>query len=448
MRLGVCLPFRPACTSRARRTITLPRRWLSNALKFDKVTYQYEYLKPILTEASFMVKEGSKMALVGQNGSGKSTIFKLVNGVIRPDEGHVHVPRDITVATSLQAIPPAQRGLRVHEFFQRYYPDEDEVFLEEMMNEALHAVALHAPRDRIVSSFSGGQQARLLLASALIQHPDLLLLDEPTNNLDATGIRHLTDYLAKSKKTCLVISHDAAFLDAFTTGILYLDIFTKKVNEHSGTYHETIETIAAQIAKTKKEIGRRKRLVHQKRSLAKDIVQKSKAKRKKNKNSVRIDASADRILQQLPELKNSDVAIDPFTIPTGLTPDELAKAGNLLGFNEVSIYDRAIGEGGGFRIAALPTAVTLKAKDRLILTGPNGCGKTTLLEQLVKGRRCFLKEGVTVGYYRQDFSELDYETTVRPDACLHHHDVAFLLRSSCCRFVAGQVLSADCIIPL
>ena len=75
--------------------------------------------------------------------------------------------------------------------------------------------------DRIIKSFSGGQQARLLLACALIQEPDILLLDEPTNNLDKAGIAHLTDFLIKYKKTVIVISHDAHFLNAFTDSVLY-----------------------------------------------------------------------------------------------------------------------------------------------------------------------------------------------------------------------------------
>ncbi|HBA45303.1 TPA: thiamine ABC transporter substrate-binding protein, partial [Patescibacteria group bacterium] len=78
------------------------------------------------------------------------------------------------------------------------------------------AVNLKAPLDRIVKSFSGGQQARLLLAAALIQNPDILLLDEPTNNLDKDGIYHLEDFIKNYKKTVIVISHDAEFLNSFT----------------------------------------------------------------------------------------------------------------------------------------------------------------------------------------------------------------------------------------
>ena len=85
--------------------------------------------------------------------------------------------------------------------------------------------------DKIISAFSGGQQARLLLAAALIQNPDILLLDEPTNNLDSAGIYHLTQFLQDYKKTVLVISHDADFLNSFTDGVLYLDVHTHKVEQ-------------------------------------------------------------------------------------------------------------------------------------------------------------------------------------------------------------------------
>jgi ATPase subunit of ABC transporter with duplicated ATPase domains len=95
----------------------------------------------------------------------------------------------------------------------------------------LDAVNLKAPLDKKINAFSGGQQARLLLAAALIQNPDILLLDEPTNNLDKDGIWHLTTFLQNYKNTVIVISHDAEFLNSFTDGVLYLDVHTKKVEQ-------------------------------------------------------------------------------------------------------------------------------------------------------------------------------------------------------------------------
>src|SRR3989344_4418433 len=151
---------------------------------FKNVSFEWESSKPILNEATFAVRRGSKITLMGQNGAGKSTIFNL-----------------------------------------------------------------SVPHDRVIKSLSGGQQARLLLASALIQNPDVLLLDEPTNNLDKAGIAHLTEFLIGYDKTCLVISHDADFLNAFTQGVLYLDVHTHKVEQYRGDYHSVVRDISARIEK-------------------------------------------------------------------------------------------------------------------------------------------------------------------------------------------------------
>jgi len=111
----------------------------------------------------------------------------------------------------------------------------------------LEVVNLKATLDKIVGELSGGQQARLLLAYALIQEPDILLLDEPTNNLDRDGIDHLTMFLIMYPKTALVISHDADFLNSFTEGVLNLDIFTGLVEKYDGNYTDVVEEIAARV---------------------------------------------------------------------------------------------------------------------------------------------------------------------------------------------------------
>ena len=116
-----------------------------------------------------------------------------------------------------------------------------------------------------MENLSGGQQARILLASALIQDPDLLLLDEPTNNLDKAGIEHLTKFIIEYPKTCIVISHDADFLNTFTEGVLYLDIFSKKVEQYTGDYFTVVEEIKMRLerermknARLEKDISHRK----------------------------------------------------------------------------------------------------------------------------------------------------------------------------------------------
>src|SRR5690606_34970308 len=94
---------------------------------------------------------------------------------------------------------------------------------------------------------------RLLLASALIQDPDVLLLDEPTNNLDTAGIDHLTEFLKEYRKTVIVISHDAAFLNAFTHGVLYLDAHTRVVEQYDGNYNDVLKDISARIERENRQ---------------------------------------------------------------------------------------------------------------------------------------------------------------------------------------------------
>jgi energy-coupling factor transporter ATP-binding protein EcfA2 len=109
--------------------------------------------------------------------------------------------------------------MTVREFFASAF-QEIKYNLDKLIAEVFQVVNVNLPLERKLREFSGGQQARLLLAFALIQQPDILLLDEPTNNLDKAGIEHLTGFLMLYEKTCIVISHDAEFLNAFTDGVL------------------------------------------------------------------------------------------------------------------------------------------------------------------------------------------------------------------------------------
>ncbi len=196
-------------------------------LRFKEVSFEYGHNHPILNEVDFSVRKGMKVTLMGQNGAGKSTLFQLITGGFKADKGTIQIVNGVSVAMAHQVIPMEKRELDVRAFFESYFPEK--VYdIDPKIDAVLEVVNLHAPKERVISSFSGGQQARLLLASALIQDPDLLLLDEPTNNLDKSGIEHLTDFLKNYEKSCLVISHDAEFLNSFTDGVLYLDVHTRK----------------------------------------------------------------------------------------------------------------------------------------------------------------------------------------------------------------------------
>ena len=166
-------------------------------VRFENVSFEYGHNKPILDDVSFTVRRGAKLTLMGQNGAGKSSLFALITGINKPEDGDIHIGKGVTIAISKQVVPRDQLELTVREFFARCFSKK--IYdLDPKIDDVLEVVNLKGHEkmhERIIKSFSGGQQARLLLASALIQDPDVLLLDEPTNNLDKAGIAHLTDFL-------------------------------------------------------------------------------------------------------------------------------------------------------------------------------------------------------------------------------------------------------------
>ena len=163
-------------------------------VRFSGVTFGYDEEKPLLDEVDFSVREGAKLTLMGQNGAGKSTIFKLLTGVYTPQKGAIHIEQGATVAIALQVMARENMEKTVREFFAGAFP-EVPYNLDGQIKNVLETVQLEAPLEKQIRDFSGGQQARLLLAYALIQEPDILLLDEPTNNLDQEGIGHLMTFL-------------------------------------------------------------------------------------------------------------------------------------------------------------------------------------------------------------------------------------------------------------
>jgi len=215
-------------------------------VKFKNVSFEWGSNKPILNEASFSVRKSSKITLMGQNGAGKSTIFQLITGESNPDSGSVNINKDLTIATAKQVILREDLELTIKEFFEKCFSKK--IYdIDKKIDDVLEITNLTFSHDRVIKNLSGGQQARILLASALIQDPDLLLLDEPTNNLDKAGIAHLTKFIIDYPKTCIVISHDADFLNNFTQGVLYLDIFSKKVEQYTGDYFGVVQEIKMRL---------------------------------------------------------------------------------------------------------------------------------------------------------------------------------------------------------
>jgi len=367
-------------------------------LKFSNVSFEWETNRPILNEASFSVRAGSKITLMGQNGAGKSTIFQLITGESNPESGAVNINNNLTIAAARQVIPREELELTVTEFFTKCFSEK--IFnIDKRIDDVLEIVNLSVPHDRPVGNLSGGQQARILLASALIQDPDLLLLDEPTNNLDKAGIEHLTKFIIEYPKTCIVISHDADFLNAFTQGVLYLDIFSKKVEQYAGDYFTVVEEIKMRLERERMKNARLEKDISHRKEQANFFAQKGGHLRDV---SSKMKKKIEELEGEVVELRREDKTIKNFIIPV-----QKDIGGVILQLDSVQV---AINH----KFINKKVNVTLNKKDRLLLRGPNGIGKTTLLEKLASGHAKgeHIKEGVKIGYYRQDFSTLDFNATV------------------------------------
>ncbi len=351
-------------------------------IRFDQVSFTYDEKRVILDEASFSVRKNSIVTIVGQNGAGKSTIFKLLLGKLRPQRGKISLENGTTIGIAEQVVADEKLDLSILDYFKTALP-EKQFGIEGDIYKILKVVSLEVPLTKIVRELSGGQKARLLLAYALISNPDVLLLDEPTNNLDKVGIEQLTGFLMNYRKTCIVISHDSDFLNAFTEGVLNLDIHSHKVEQFVGNYYDVVEEIAAKLERDRMLNARLEKSIKDRFEKVNKLGGKSIAMNQLARR-IREDISDDR--EDLVEMRKEDKTIPAFTIPNQ----------EFVGFI-LKIHK--------------PVETELSKGARLLVKGPNGIGKSTLLKAILTGKDAEINPQTRVGYYSQDFSELDFEQT-------------------------------------
>jgi len=365
-------------------------------LRFSDVSFEFNHNKPILIEANFSVRNGSRITLMGQNGAGKSTIFKMITGEVVPTGGQIHrSPKDASIAIARQVMPNELLELSVRDYFATAFT-EKKYNLDKLIKDVFEVVNVSLPLERKVGQLSGGQQARLLLAHALIQNPDILLLDEPTNNLDQAGIEHLTGLLMMYEKTVLVISHDAEFLNAFSDGVLYLDVFTKKVESYNGNYFDVVEEIKNRIERENLQNARMQAEIKEKLAQAEIFAHKGGKLRAVAK---RMREAAQEAESSIVEVRQEDKTIREFNIPVqdyGQFFD-----GKIMEFSSIS----AIRPHG---MVSKEVEMILRKNTHLLITGPNGIGKSTMLEKVATGERggFTIAKDIKIGYYKQDFSNL------------------------------------------
>jgi ATP-binding cassette subfamily F protein uup len=370
---------------------------LSTILSIDNAELAYG-LHPLLDRASLTVTQGERIGLIGRNGTGKSSLLRVITGVVALDDGVLRLPDGIRVVLVEQEpeLPPAatlRESLVLRGDFEAIHDDKERWRLEARLDEYAHRLQLNEDAD--MARLSGGERKRAALALALALEPDLLLLDEPTNHLDIEGITLLEELLAKVS-AAIVITHDRAFLDRIATRIVELD--RGLLRSYPGNFSAYEARKADQLAAEAVAARKFDKFWAEEEAW---IRQGVKARRTRNEGRVR----------RLERLRNERAQRRERIGNVRLRLDAGERSGKLVA--ELENVSKAFGE----RTVVRELSLRLLRGDRLGLIGPNGAGKSTLIK-LILGQMQpdtgTVKLGTTleVAYFDQMRDQLDLAKTV------------------------------------
>lgn len=398
----------------------------------------------VLQDISFSVNEGDRLGIIGVNGAGKTSLFKLITGEYTAERGAVYLSRGKRIGLLQQNADFAGEGGGESAIEHMYLAFPELLRDEQRLGELEHALAqrkdttseayaaiaaelselsLRFARDGgqyfrgkcrsilekmgfdsqmmdlPVGRLSGGQRTRLALARLLASEPDLLMLDEPTNHLDAETIVWLEGFLSAYKNTVLVVSHDRYFLDRVTNKTLHIERHTAKLYSggYSAAQKQREENRAAELKKynlQQKEIARVESIIEQQRRWGQE------------RNFVTIRAKENYI-------KHMEKVEKP---PEELKSIRLSFKGAPGGANEVVLADNLSKSFDG-KVVFNHLSFLIKKGERVFFAGPNGCGKSTLMKIIVgrekpDGGTVEIGANIKAAYYDQENQNLDPQSTV------------------------------------
>ena len=397
-------------------------------LTLSRVGLAFGHL-PLLEDADLQIDAGERIALIGRNGAGKSSLLRVISGETPPDAGSIWRGPGLRVSRLDQEVPAAgdrtvfdevasglgELGALVSDYhhaatrvaeshraadlvrlgeLQHALEERDGWRLEQKVELIVSRLAL--PADRRMADLSGGWRRRALLGRALVSEPHLLLLDEPTNHLDIDAIQWLEEYLQGYPGALLFVTHDRAFLSRLATRIIELD--RGKLTSWPGSYQTYLQKKDAALESEARDLERLDKKLQQEEAWLRQGV---KARRTRNEGRVRalLALRAERAAYRA-QAGNVRLALDD-TQGSGklvFEADRVSKAYD--GVPVVRDYSQRILRG-----------------DRIGLIGPNGSGKTTLLRLLVgelAPDRGEVRHGarLQIAYFDQQREQLDPEATV------------------------------------
>ena len=358
-------------------------------------------LTPLIDRANFSAQPNERIGLIGRNGTGKSSLLKILAGMQQLDDGVCARDDGIRIVlVEQESAPPEAKTLReslaLAANFEGLHDDRERWALEARLTEYLHRFGLD--ENRATTTASGGERKRAMLALALAQKADLLLLDEPTNHLDIDGITLLEELLTgNAAKSVIIITHDRAFLDRVTTRIIELD--RGLIRSYPGNYAAFESRKANQLAA--EEVANRK---FDKFWAQEEIwIRKGiEARRTRNEGRVR----------RLESLRVERAARRDRLGKVNLALDAGERSGKLVA--ELEDVSKAFGDGA-------PVIDTLSLRimrgDRFGFVGPNGAGKSTLIKLILgslvpDSGMVRLGTNLQIAYFDQLRAQLDPEKTL------------------------------------
>ena len=394
-------------------------------IRFDKVSLKFGD-QMILTEADLAIEPGERVCLIGRNGAGKSTTFKLITGELEPDSGEIVPQTGLVVSQLAQSLPEAMdHGVRdvvksgltgiqalLDEYLERSRADLNPAGLRQLeelhrqidthggwhIEQRIDAIIsdLSLPADKKMHELSGGWRRRVALARALVQKPDLLLLDEPTNHLDIVTIEWLENIVRSYAGSVVFITHDRAFLRRLATRIVEID--RGHLTSWPGDFRNYLRRKEESLNAESRANARFDKKLDQEEVW---IRQGIKARRTRNEGRVRalMQMREERAKRVSPE-RGARIYIEE----AEQSGRKVIRAKNVsYRFNDEPLIENF--------------SVRIMRGDRIGILGNNGVGKTTLLRLLlgdIEPQSGTIKHGTNleVGYFDQLRETLDEEKSV------------------------------------
>jgi ATP-binding cassette subfamily F protein 3 len=388
----------------------------------------------ILENITFNIQESDKVGLIGVNGAGKSSLFKIIAGILQPDSGEIFQAKDlkigyleqnsgldssrsiwdelisifselIEIETRLKQLEKAMGSEHQESMLSGFMKEYDRLIEKYSRNGGYEYTSktkgilkgLGFNEDEFslkIDTLSGGQKTRLALARLLLEEPDMLFLDEPTNHLDIDTLEWLEEFLKNYRKSVLVISHDRYFLDKVTNKTLELE--NCKCRMYNGNYSAFMKQKAVD-----REI-QQKHYELQQKEIAKMEAFIEQQKRWNRERNIVAAESRQKAIDRLDKIEK------PEKLPEKI---KIKFRSEIISGNDVLFVEGLSKEYPGKPLFT-DVNFNIKKNERVFLLGPNGCGKTTLLK-ILDGRieqtsGCVeYGHNIKVGYYDQELKDLD-----------------------------------------